>query len=301
MSRELSYKLGKILPRKFERSLRIFWDKNIRKFRLEKLPDEIYHQSKYNTIAFCTTCMNRLYQLKETLKVNITDNQSYPKLVFVLIDYNSQDGLEEYVKKNLSKYINKGTLVYYKTNQPQKFHASKAKNLAHFLADADIVCNVDGDNFTGKDFAFYINYIFNKYGSNHIFQFHKPPFWGTIGRLALSKENFIKLGGYDENLLPIGHEDMDLVQRAISLGLPLRRDPIENFQKFISNSLLEKAANSSDDETYTELENANKQISKKNIEAGLFVANTNGLESFTIYRNFSEDALNSVKLINIPN
>ena len=216
----------------------------------------------------------------------------------MLINYNSQDGLEEYASKHLKKYIDKGILNYYRTDEPQRFHASKAKNLSHALAKGEIVCNVDGDNFTGKDFAYYINYLFNQHGTNNIFQFHKPPFWGTVGRLCFYKENFMKLGGYDESFLPIGHEDMDLVNRGRELGLVFRQEQLENFQRYLSNTTLEKAVNCTDEqESYYNLEGTNRKRSNENIRNGILTANPDGMENFKVYKNFGSEAFNSKDLI----
>src|SRR5690606_33709522 len=135
------------------------------------------------------------------------DNESYPAVEFVLINYNSEDQLHEWAQDVLRPYIEKGIVNYYFTPEPRFFHASIAKNLAHKVATGDIVCNLDGDNFTGKDFAFYLNYVVNKRGDNYIFHFKKAPYWGTEGRIALTRKNFLALGGYDESFEPIGHQD----------------------------------------------------------------------------------------------
>ena len=295
---KLSLLLKYLIPQKLERSLRTFRDINLRKYNDTRLPEEIYSQNHYYTISFCSTCMNRLFHLKHTIEKNILDNISYPNVEFVLIDYNSQDGLEGFVKKNLSKYIDDGILNYYKTNEPQKFHASKAKNLSHALAKGDIVCNVDGDNFTGKDFAYYINYLYNKGGTNTIYQFHKPPFWGTVGRLSFYKENFMKLGGYDEAFLPIGHEDMDLVNRGREMGLEFKQERLENFQRYLSNTTLEKSVNCTDElQDYYKLEGTNRKLSNSNIEKGILTANAGGMESFVLYKNFGKEPLYSKDII----
>ncbi|MFD3000919.1 glycosyltransferase family A protein [Pontibacter toksunensis] len=242
--------------------------------------------------------MNRLFHLKHTIEKNILDNSSYPNLEFVLIDYNSQDDLEGYVKKNLEKYIHKGILNYYKTTEPQKFHMSKAKNLSHALAKGDIVCNVDGDNFTGKDFAFYINYLFNKHGKDIIYRFHKPPFWGTSGRIALFKDNFMQLGGYDEEFLPAGHDDIDLVNRGLKIGLNYKQEQLENFQRYLSNTTLEKSVNCTDElNDYYKLESANRARSDENVKHGKLFANAAGMENFVVFKNFNKEPLNSRDLI----
>ncbi|WP_188464759.1 galactosyltransferase-related protein [Marivirga lumbricoides] len=234
--------------------------------------------------------MNRLFHLKNTLEKNIIDNQDYKNIEFVVINYNSKDHLDVWMKEHMQKYIESGLVKYYKTNEPQSFHASKAKNLSHLLAEGEIVCNLDGDNFTGKDFAFYINYMFNKYGENLFLHFTKKPFWGTEGRMALSKNNFLKLGGYDEDLLPIGHEDHDLMNRAKAFGLKYFKIEIENFLKYLSNTEKEKAENCADGATsFYVLEKGNQEKSNGNIKNGKLIANPSGREKFTIYKNFSSE------------
>ena len=295
---KLTLLINKFIPQSLERKIRTFRDKNFRKYTIEKLPAEIYKPQKFYTVSLCITCMNRLFHLKETIEQNIQDNASYPNIEFVLIDYNSQDGLEDYVKANLMPYIDKGILNYYKTKEPRKFHASYAKNLSHALAKGEVICNLDGDNFTGKDFAFYLNYMFNQKGENNIYQFFKRPLWGTVGRLSFYRDNFFKLGGYDEDLLPIGHEDLDLVNRAREMGIPLDQIQIENFLKYLSNTTKEKAENCTDtDEDYYSLLNANIDASNENIRNGKLKANPNGMKNFVVYKNFGTQAFNSKDLI----
>ena len=43
--------------------------------------------------------MNRLYHIRETLPRNVRDNKDYPYVEFVLLDYGSDDGLEDWVFK----------------------------------------------------------------------------------------------------------------------------------------------------------------------------------------------------------
>ena len=56
-------------------------------------------------ISFCITCMNRLKHLQETLEKNILDNFLVDEVEFVVLDYNSQDGLEEWIAQSMMKYI----------------------------------------------------------------------------------------------------------------------------------------------------------------------------------------------------
>ena len=155
--------------------------------------------------------MNRLYQLEKTYIKNILDNIDYPNIEFVLVNYNSNDGMDQWARDTLGEYIDRGIVSYYHTKEPESYHLCKAKNLSHKLATGDILCNLDGDNYTGRDFAFYLNYLFNRDGIKNLYQFTKPPFWGTVGRIAVHQETFYNLGGYDESLHAVGHDDIDFL------------------------------------------------------------------------------------------
>ena len=72
----------------------------------------------------------------------------------VLVNYNSQDGLDLWVGKFHSA-IEAGTLRYVHERSDPFFHASKAKNLAHFAATGKFVINLDADNFIGETIAVY--------------------------------------------------------------------------------------------------------------------------------------------------
>lgn len=179
---------------------------------------------EYFKISFCITCMDRLPHLKKTLKKNLKNNANYPNVEFVLLDYNSKDGLQEWVLENFKNELKNGRLAYYQTKEPEYFHMAKAKNIAHQLATGDIVCNLDADNYTGKDFAFFINSSMQStteiIGAYQKSQINDPSFYKSSGgRIFLTKKNFLKLGGYDENFIGWGYEDDDFKIRANALGL----------------------------------------------------------------------------------
>jgi hypothetical protein len=191
-------------------------------------------------ISFCIVCMNRLYHLKETLLKNIEDNISYEKLEFILLDYNSTDGIEDWVKLNMKNYIKKGILKYYKTGEPKSFHRSHSRNVAMKLGSGDIICNLDADNFLGKDFAHYINYHFSF--SDVIFLCSGKPD-GSYGRVSTKKKDFLKIRGYDEKMSGWGFEDDDLYQRLENLGREKQVFYDEKFTQFIDHEIEESFSN----------------------------------------------------------
>jgi len=181
---------------------------------------------KYYKISFCTTCMGRLCDLRETLLLNIEHSKSYSNLEFVLLNYNSKDELEEWVKENLMEHIESGRLVYYKTEEPEFFDMSHAKNIVSKLASGDIINNLDADNWVynikkekqefDMSWAHYLNKTANEFPEKAIFvKSNRVPH----GRMGFYKKDFVELlGGYDENFKSYGYEDYDIVERAIQLG-----------------------------------------------------------------------------------
>jgi len=89
------------------------------------------------------------------------------------------------------------------------------------LAECDIVCNIDADNFTGPSFAKYINGCFQS--DENIFLSTYSPDKNiqadVLGRICLKKSDFLLLGGYDECMEYYGFEDYDLINRLELLGL----------------------------------------------------------------------------------
>lgn len=190
-----------------------------------------YRSAKtYRRVSFCITSMNRLSHVKKTLIRNIEHNLSYPDVEFVLLDYNSSDGLESWVRDTCQKYMESGVLKYHRTTKPRHFHMAHAKNMAHGLATGDILCSLDADNFTNKHFAFFINFIHEKnkdcVGVSAWGNHKKSRLSDFGGRIVISRENFKRVGGYDENFIGWGYEDLDFKQRAVDLGLKMVSVPL---------------------------------------------------------------------------
>jgi len=186
-----------------------------------------------NKISFCTVSMNRLNHIKETILDNIKDNISYKNLEFVLLDYNSDDNLKSWIKSNLSSFIDQGVLKYYRTEEPKSFHRSHSRNVALKLAKGDIVCNLDADNYLGKEFAHYINYQFSF--KDKIF-LTSGKHDGSFGKVCIKKKDFINVQGYDEKFSGWGYEDEDLYKRLCDYGLERERFFNSEFTNYIEHA-----------------------------------------------------------------
>ncbi|WP_136468918.1 glycosyltransferase family 2 protein [Flagellimonas onchidii] len=194
-------------------------------------------QKKYK-ISFYIVCMNRLDHLKQTLHKNIEDNISYGNVEFILLNYNSKDGLDEWVQSEMSHLIKKGTLKYFKTEEPKYFLRSHSRNVVAKQTTGDIICNVDADNFIGKGFADYVNAQFHKDDNIFLSVNKNGNIKDCYGRICMKRKDFMKLGGYDESMKNYGFEDFDLVNRLKLLGLK---------NQFIDNKEFLTALNHDDD------------------------------------------------------
>lgn len=188
---------------------------NIWNLKAEPLPES---PKQFRKISFCTSCKNRTHDLKQTYIKNIEDNKEYPNIEWVLLNYNSEDDMEEWVKENLMTYIEKGIVNYYRNPEPKYFLMSHSRNMSFKLATGDIINNVDADNFINKNVASTINLMAE-------IQPEKAIFCKSLrkchGRIGMYKNEFFSIGGYDEMLTGYGHEDTNLLSRLLHMGYKL--------------------------------------------------------------------------------
>ena len=199
-----------------------------------------------NRISICTVCMNRLFHLRKTLPVNIRENMNYPDIEFVLLDYNSSDGLEQWVRSNMMHYIESGILKYYRTTEPAYFSMSHSKNMISTLASGNILCMMDADNYAGANYAAWINSVFVQKGNNSVvsaFTSDGLKYIDMGGKITFHRHLFNKARGFDESFVGYGMDDKDLLVRLEKAGgIPIT---IENkgFMRFIGHSATERLNN----------------------------------------------------------
>lgn len=171
---------------------------------------------EYN-ISVVTTCMGRLGDVKQTLPRNIDDNLNHKGgLEWLLLDYNSRDGLAQWVEKEMRSYIDAGLLTFCRTEDPTEYSMAHSRNVCFRLARGEVVNSVDADNLVGKGFIEKINLLANERPEKAVFAKGKRM---LRGRLGFYRQEFAELlGGYDEELGGYGHEDHDLLYRAFALG-----------------------------------------------------------------------------------
>jgi hypothetical protein len=195
-------------------------------------------------IGFCTPCMNRRWQLERTLPHNLELLRGTPHFQ-ALCDYNSSDGLDDLIRTQHRNACADGRLQYFHTSEPDRFHACRAKNLAHRLAllrGADVLFNLDADNFITAETVAVVSALFTSTPSSFFHQWSRVWDDGTFGRIALAAADWRRLGGYDETLEGMAWQDVDLLVRARAIGLQYHGHA-SGLRKPVPNSFAQKVAN----------------------------------------------------------
>jgi len=248
-------------------------------------------------IAFCTSCMNRLKHLQRTLPQNLADNVDYANALFVVLDYGDVQGVSRWIEDSFDRELEAGRLVCYRFPEPKYFHMAHAKNMAHrcgLLEHADVLVNLDADNFTGRGFAAYLGEAFG--GDKRIFMRTGDSFKsvtrGLGGRIAARSWDFAAIGGYDEVFAHWSPDDKDFALRLKKWGLS-QLDIEPDFLSKIDHSDEERVENY--DASITVAQIAKGLAKRQNLLAGrenLLQVNIHGAESRigcgTVYRNFSD-------------
>jgi hypothetical protein len=186
------------------------------------------------SVAFCITCKGRAQHIELTLPKNLADNARCESSKFILLDYNSQDHLQPYLQTHHQADIESGRLIVYSSPSQVGFRMAPAKNMAHrlgILEGADVLVNLDADNYTGEGFGDYIASEFAAHRGMFMWARmiqHGPGRMprGINGRIAVTPDQFFNVGGYDEKYHTWSPDDKDFNLRLRRLGYQTREiDP----------------------------------------------------------------------------
>ncbi|MCG8313032.1 MAG: hypothetical protein MI976_07420 [Pseudomonadales bacterium] len=98
-------------------------------------------------ISYCSTCMNRGEQLRQTLPQNLSLIESLNgKVELCLVNFIKDDEGEE-IHKWILQLGQRPWFKYATSRDLEHWHAPTAKNTAHCLGSGDFLINLDCDNF----------------------------------------------------------------------------------------------------------------------------------------------------------
>lgn len=220
-------------------------------------------------LTFCVTHKNRTKYLQQTLAQNLSDNRSNPNVDFVLVDFDDDMSTVDWLKSEFKEELKNGGLKVYHSDDLDEWHSPKAKNCAHALAEGDILVNLDCDNYTGPDGgSFLVKRFLEAPHEIVLWQYSRRKLDGSFGRIAIAKDTFYHLGGYNESFLPMGFQDGDLIKRAKALGLKIERDRNPLYNAAIKHDKFRPK-----DMTWKRMNEHNQRLSRLEIKAGKLVAN----------------------------
>lgn len=220
-------------------------------------------------ISLCTTCHNRTYQLRQVFDANIRTLEKNPDVEWVLLNYNSSDNLHEFITERLPLLPSR--FIYAVDNIPKRWHAGIANNISHRCANTSstVLMNLDVDNLIGNSISVVRENMVDR-GIELLHNWSGDYHDGTYGRIAMTKEKFYALGGYDESFYPMGYQDTDIMNRARAMGSTYLHVNCGN-NLAILNSKEDWLVNCKiPGMTWRDFNRVNKNKSISNIESGKF-------------------------------
>lgn len=226
-------------------------------------------------LSFCISCMNRFWQIKTTLIQNLKDNYQDKEIVeFILVDFNSNDGLKEFVLTHCQPELKEGYLKYYFTDKLVSWDAPITRNTSHILGNGKILINLDADNFTGYRGGKFIIDIFEQNDKKvFIHQWCGEYRKGDYGRIGYYKNDFLNLGGYNQDFYPMGYLDTDLINRFIASGFTMLNIRDNEYNRAIPNNKNHSIQNCDGNMSWRKMNMYNLLLSQKNIITNNLIAN----------------------------
>ena len=218
-------------------------------------------------ISYCIPCMNRTYDLKKSLPLTIKAANASPPVEIVVINYNSQDDLDDYMDFAGVRLEGDNLLTYKKYTGRDTYHMAHAQNLAMLAGSGEYLVN------TATDVTLTIDYF------STIRELLAPGdiVWMMSARYGIPvirKDEFIAAGGHDERLEFYGKTDRDLHSRLHRRGGKFVKYP-SDILTVIPTSRAEKFKNYTMKSAHG-MKVLNKQVYEENMRNKVLTVNPDG-------------------------
>lgn len=162
-------------------------------------------------LSICTPCMNRTYDLKKCLPSRIAAAAKSPPVEISIVNYNSIDDLDEYMK---TVQVPDGvTLTYNKyTGRRRTWHMAHGFNLAILASQGEYFWLMGTDVYLKENAVQTVRGMIESEG---FVWMHPSRYKGII---VCQREEFIAAGGYDERFEFYGPEDREIDLRLTRRG-----------------------------------------------------------------------------------
>jgi hypothetical protein len=224
-------------------------------------------------VSFCTTCKGRLEHLQHTLPQNLAITASVdPPVEFVILAYGDQS-VVDWVSEHYQNELANGKIVLAST-EAEHFRMAHAKNVSQRLASGDILCNLDADNTLASGFS---EWLINQFGRNpNIITCRNRAEAdltkdGLAGKIAIHRDMFQYLLGYDEFFSGWGGDDSNLLVRAQQAGIAKLHVPHQLLGDVIDHDHELRLAELSDQDRITTREKLDAREYRRSFPKGTFL------------------------------
>lgn len=155
-------------------------------------------------ISLCIPVHARTYDLKNTMPHLIEAANDSPPVEIVIVDYNSPDGLAEYIETVPG-------VAYVKYTGRDYYHMAHARNLSVTAATGEYIVILSADIYPTIGFLEAAREMVDA----GVVWMHDKRYTGVI---VCQRQEFIDAGGYDERFEFYGPEDTDLNARLTRRG-----------------------------------------------------------------------------------
>ena len=239
------------------------------------------------TLSFYIAYNNAIFDVKKTLKQSLSENYVYKGYIeFIIVDFSKETDLDCWLSKNCNDELSSGYLKYFREAALDSWHESIAKNRAATYTSKDVIVNVDCGFIVDFESTTRILKVFINSKNTVV---HIKILQEYLGHIAVPRDFFAFVGGYDESLEPTGFQTIDLFNRLSILGLHLVSYKQNEVYYSSFKSIHFTCGYTNRD--YNRMLNNNFIHSKKNLSQGILIANG-------CYEDFKEDSLTHKDALN---
>jgi hypothetical protein len=220
-------------------------------------------------ISYCVPCHNRTYDLKKTLPLAIQAANESPPVEIVVLNYNSQDDLDDYMLDDLHDG-DCHLLSYKKYTARDYYHMAHARNLSVLASKGEFIVVSSADVLISDNYFVAMRDALEE--DDYVWIRHSNRFVGIIG---VKRTEFIEAGGFDERFEFYGKEDKDLKLRLERRGGIVKILP-DTFLSLIPTLKEDKFKNYRLKLSRKQMGNRAKKIYEENIKNEVLVVNKDG-------------------------